>query len=53
VEITVDDPRCDAPLEVGAPPLTLGNGEVYEFLLHEQPRTGRLGKLKEQESYGK
>ena len=54
VQITVDDPKVLAKPWTSAPRRwTLGNGEVYEFYCTNNHELDELGKLKEQESYGK
>ena len=54
VEITVDDPKVlTHPWKSAPRRWTLGNGEVYEFYCTNNRELDELGKLKEQESYGK
>ena len=54
VQITVDDPKVLAKPWTSAPRRwTLGNGEVYEFYCTNNHELDELGKLKDQESYGK
>ena len=54
VQITVDDPKVLTKPWTSAPRRwTLGNGEVYEFYCTNNHELDELGKLKEQESYGK
>jgi hypothetical protein len=54
LEITVDDPKVLTRPWTSAPRRwTLGNGEVYEFYCTNNRELDELGKLKEQESYGK
>jgi len=54
VEIMVDDPKVLMHPWKSAPRRwTLGNGEVYEFYCTNNRELDELGKLKEQESYGK
>jgi hypothetical protein len=54
VQITVDDPKVLTHPWTSAPRRwTLGNGEVYEFYCTNNHELDELGKLKEQQSYGK
>jgi hypothetical protein len=54
VQIKVDDPKVLTKPWTSAPRRwTLGNGEVYEFYCTNNHELDELGKLKEQESYGK
>jgi hypothetical protein len=54
VQITVDDPKVlTKPWRSAPRRWTLGNGEVYEFYCTNNKELDELGKLKEQESYGK
>jgi len=54
VQITVDDPKVLIHPWTSAPRRwTLGNGEVYEFYCDNNHELDELGKLKQQESYGK
>ena len=54
VQITVDDPKVLTRPWTSAPRRwTLGNGEVYEFYCTNNHELDELGKLKEQEPYGK
>jgi hypothetical protein len=54
VQITVDDPKVLMHPWTSAPRRwTLGNGEVYEFYCDNNHELDELGKLKQQESYGK
>ena len=54
VEIMVDDPKVlRHPWKSAPRRWTLGNGEVYEFYCTNNRELDELGKLKEQESYGK